>query len=66
VTPQHRGTLTEPDQERLTAALAGREASDAEMRAAVLAAVENGGSVRELAAFTGLSTSTISRWKRGE
>ncbi len=66
VTPQHRGILTDDDKARLRAALAGRDAAEQELRAAVLTAVKHGASVRELGAFTGLSTNTISRWKRGE
>lgn len=64
VTPQHRGILTPEDQARITAALQAQRESDAEVRAAVLAAVDHGASVRELAAFTQLSTNTISAWKR--
>jgi transposase-like protein len=66
VSPQNRGVIIAADQKRLRAALAARDASDQELHAAVLAAASNGASVRELAAFTGLSTNTISRWKRGE
>lgn len=71
--PQNRGLINEPDKKLILAALAAQQAvddakhaADAQVRAAVLAAVEHGSSVRELAAFTGLSTNTISRWKRGE
>lgn len=66
VTPQHRGILTDADQQRIRAALAGRDEADQELRDAVLEAAKHGASVRELGAFTGLSTNTISRWKRGE
>lgn len=66
VTPQHRGIISDDDQARIRAALEGRDAAEQELRAAVLAAVKRGASVRELGAFTGLSTNTISRWKRGE
>lgn len=66
VTPQHRGLLTDADQARLRAALTDRDEAEQELRDAVLAAVKHGASVRELGAFTGLSTNTISRWKRGE
>lgn len=62
--PQKRGLLTPEDQVRLGQALGARVEADAEMRRAVLVAVSRGASVRELAAFTGLSTNTISRWKR--
>jgi DNA-directed RNA polymerase specialized sigma24 family protein len=71
--PQKRGLINAPDQRRIRAALAAQQAVedakqgvDAELRAAVVTAAEHGSSVRELAAFTGLSTNTISRWKRGE
>jgi transposase-like protein len=66
VSPQNRGIITAADQKRLRAALAARDASDQELHAAVLAAASHGASVREIATFTGLSTNTISRWKRGE
>jgi DNA-directed RNA polymerase specialized sigma24 family protein len=62
--PQKRGLLTPEAQKRLTHALESRANAESDLRSAVLYAVENGGSVRELAAFTGLSTNTISRWKR--
>jgi ATP-dependent exoDNAse (exonuclease V) alpha subunit len=64
VAPQPRGILSAEDQVRLTQAAEARAEADAEMRRAVLVAVSRGASVRELAAFTGLSTNTISRWKR--
>jgi len=71
--PQKRGLISEADQKLIRAALAARQAvddakdaADARVREAVLVAVEHGSSVRELAAFTGQSTNTISRWKRGE
>lgn len=66
MTPQRKGVLNPADAERIQKALSARETADSEVRAAVLAAVKHGASVRELAAFTGLSTNTISRWKRGE
>ena len=66
VSPQNRGILKSADQKRLRAALDARDANERELHAAVLAAVGHGSSVREIAAFTGLSTNTISRWKRGE
>jgi predicted GIY-YIG superfamily endonuclease len=43
-----------------------REVARIELRDSVVTAAQHGASVRELAAFTGLSTNTISRWKRGE
>lgn len=69
--PQNRGIIQPPDQSLIRQALTEQQqaaevsaAKDEKVRAAVLTAVEHGSSVRELAAFTGLSTNTISRWKR--
>jgi hypothetical protein len=42
------------------------DAARIELRDSVVAAARHGASVRELAAFTGFSTNTISRWERGE
>lgn len=64
--PQHRGLIAPDDASRISAALAAREAAYDELVAAVLDAAAHGASVRELAEFTGLSTNTITRWKRGE
>ncbi|WP_062516501.1 helix-turn-helix domain-containing protein [Demequina gelatinilytica] len=66
MSPQHKGLIPATDQARIRAALAARDASYDELVAAVLDAAEHGASVRELAEFTGLSTNTITRWKRGE
>lgn len=66
VTPQIRGIPKPEDVDRIMAALAAQKGADVEVRKAVLAAVKHGASVRELAAATGLSTNTITRWKRGE
>lgn len=64
VTPQKRGLITDEDQARILAALSGVETADQELIDAVLAAMQHGGSVREVAELTGLSTNTVSRWKR--
>ncbi len=65
VSPQPRGAISSADQNRIRNAMDAKSAADDEMRNAVLSAAGHGASVRELAAFTGLSTNTISRWKRG-
>ena len=59
--PRSKGYPTPADESRIRAAL---ECQD-ELRAAVVAAAGRGASVRVLAELTGLSTNTISRWKRG-
>lgn len=62
--PQKRGLLTDAEKRKIDTAAKGRDIADAAYRAAIVAAAKRGASVRELAAFTGLSTNTISRWKR--
>lgn len=64
--PQSRGVVSDEDAARIRVAASELERAEAEMRRAVLSASSNGASVRELAALTGKSTNTISRWKRGE
>jgi transposase len=64
--PQKRGLINDADQARIRTALRERDEWEAALRESVIAAAQHGASVRELAAFTGLSTNTISRWKRGE
>jgi transposase len=64
--PQKRGLINDADQARILTALRERDEWEAALRESVVAAARHGASVRELAAFTGLSTNTISRWKRGE
>lgn len=63
VAPNPKRTLAPSDEQRLRTALDAHEASYSELRAAVLAASDNGASVRVLAEFLGKSTNTISRWK---
>jgi uncharacterized protein YerC len=64
VSPQPRGAISPADQFRITGAINAKASADQGLRDAVLTAAKHGASVRELAAFTGLSTNTISRWKR--
>lgn len=49
---------------RIHAALTAREEAEAELRAAVVAALKGGGSIREVAIIAGMSTNTIQRWGR--
>jgi transposase len=56
--------IAEADQLRLREALRGVQAADQELRDAVVSATQHGGSVRKVAALTGLSTNTVFRWKR--
>lgn len=56
VTPEHQAALRD--------ALAARDRAEAQLHAAVLAALQDGCSVREVARFTGLAPATIQRWKQ--
>jgi len=64
VAPQKRGTVSDEDRAAIAAALDARERAERAVRDAVLAAVANGASVRELDALDGISGATVSRWKR--
>lgn len=58
--------LTPDQHERLRAAGAARRSADVELRDAVLAILDEGGSVRAVAAAAEISTNTVQRWKRGD
>lgn len=64
VAPQKRGVVSDEDREAIARAVEARDAADTALRAAVLTAVANGASVRELDALPGISGATVSRWKR--
>ena len=58
MTPQTRGTEPEPDVQRIKAALKLVEETQHQLEIAVADALKAGGSIRELAASTGVSTTT--------
>lgn len=64
VAPQKRGTVSDDDRASIASALEARDAAERALRDAVLTAVRNGASVRELDRLEGLSAATVSRWKR--
>lgn len=64
VTPQHRGLLNPDDRARIVAAREAIDGAERELREAIAAAARNGASVRMMAESLGVSTNTISRWKR--
>lgn len=64
--PQKKGLLSEVGKQRIAAAKELRDTAEAAYREEVLAEARRGASVRMLAEFTGMSTNTIGRWKRGE
>jgi len=61
---QPRGWVLDADKARILAALAAQEQSDAEVRAAIQEATAHGASVRELATLTGLSPTTIQKYRQ--
>jgi hypothetical protein len=62
--PRPRGDLT-PDQQRtLTRLRDKRDAIEADYRAAVVQALNDGASFAQMAEFTGHSTNTLQAWKR--
>ncbi len=64
VSPRRRDYPDEGAMRRLEEAGARREEADAELRAAVYAAKDAGGSVRVIAEAARLSTRTIQNWLR--
>lgn len=64
VSPNPKRPIPPDDQEAIRRAMDGHETAYAALRDAVLIAASHNASVRELAEFTGMSTNTISRWKR--
>lgn len=65
MTPQPRGVVPPATARRLKRAAESKRAADLELRAAVVAALRAGGSVREVAVLTQLSTNTVQRWAAG-
>lgn len=59
-----RGELNPTQERRLKSSADRRVKAEAEYRAAVVKTLTEGASFSEVAAFTGLSTNTLQRWKR--
>lgn len=64
MTPQIRGHVPEPEGQRITDALALRAEAQQQVELAVADALKAGGSVREVAAFSGLSGTTVQKYGR--
>lgn len=64
MTPQIKGTVPEAEGARILAALSRREEAQQEVEQSIAGAIKAGASVRELAAFTGLSGTTIQKHGR--
>jgi transposase-like protein len=64
--PRVKQTLTDEQTTRLRAAERSLEDAQAELRDVVRDLLNEGASIRELAAAAEISTNTVQRWKRGE
>lgn len=62
--PRARGDLTPDQQRRLTRLRDKRDTAEADYRAAVVQALNEGASFAMLAEFTGHSTNTLQAWKK--
>lgn len=62
VSPQAKGIIPPDKARRLDAAREARDQADDEFRSAVVAALKAGGSIREVAELSGLSTRTVQDW----
>ncbi len=63
VMPRHRATIDPAMRRRLLKVAAIRERADTESRVTVLAALDAGVPIRDIAELTGLSTRTVQDWK---
>lgn len=66
MSPQKKGTPRPQDVERIRLALEMKKLAEWELRESVVAAMRHGGSIREISYATGLSDSTILRWRQGK
>ncbi|MGN7135412.1 hypothetical protein ACTHQY_19285 [Rhodococcoides corynebacterioides] len=64
MTPRKKGLVPDDVAARLVAAVEGKASAEQELRDAVTEALLAGGSVREVARISGLSTNTVERWGR--
>ena len=64
MTPQIKGTVPEPEGQRIIDALALRAEAQQQVELAVADALKAGGSVREVSAFSGLSGTTVQKYGR--
>lgn len=64
--PQKRGIPRPQDVERIRHALEMKKLAEWELTQAVIDAMRHGGSIREISRETGISDSTILRWRKGQ
>ena len=66
VSPQKKGIVRPADVQRIERAVELKALAELEMSRAVVEAMRHGGSIREVARVSGLSESTILRWRKGQ
>ena len=64
MTPQIKGTVPEPEGQRILDALALRAEAQKQVELAVAGALKAGGSVREVSSLSGLSGTTVQKYGR--
>lgn len=64
--PQRKGLVRPADAERMQQAVVLRALAELELADAVVTAMRHGGSIREVAAASGLSEATVTRWRQGK
>ncbi|GGO68321.1 helix-turn-helix domain-containing protein [Nocardioides deserti] len=64
--PQRKGIPRPADVERMQRAVELKKLAELELADAVVTAMRNGGSIREVAAACGLSEATVMRWRQGK
>lgn len=66
MSPQRKGLVRPADVERIQRAIELKAWTELELADAIVTAMRNGGSIREVAAASGLSERTIARWRAGQ
>ena len=66
MSPQKKGIVRPADAERIEEAVELKALAEWNLAQVVIEAMRHGGSIREVAKVSGLSESTILRWRRGQ
>lgn len=65
VSPQKKGLVRPADADRIRRAVELKKLAELELSEAIVEAMRHGGSIREVALVSGLSDSTVLRWRAG-
>lgn len=66
MSPQKKGLVRPADAERMQRAMVLKALAEVELAESVVDAMRHGGSIREVAAASGLSEATVGRWRQGQ